>query len=88
MAHVLARLRNVKLEIIKEILIKDAAEHAKEGLFLEHFWQNTDDQNEVLFLFRTTDLNHAKQFIDRVHSQALQQDPKANLPIMTYLEGE
>jgi hypothetical protein len=55
MAHVLARLRNVKLEIIKEILTKDAAEHAKEGLYLEHLWQNVDDQNEVLFLFLQSD---------------------------------
>jgi len=88
MAHMLARLRNVRLEIINEILTKDAAEHAKEGLYLEHLWQNADNQNEVLFLFRTTDLNHAKQFIDRVHSHALQQDPNANLPQMTYLEGD
>jgi len=88
MAHLLARLKNVKLEIIKDILTKDAAEHAKEGLYLEHLWQNADDQNEVLFLFRTTDLNHAKQFIDRVHSQALKQDSKANLPQMTFLEGD
>jgi hypothetical protein len=88
MAHMLARLRKVKLEIIKEILTRDAVEHAKEGLYLEHLWQNADDQDEVLFLFRTTDLKHAKQFIDRVHSEALQQDPNANLPQMTYLEGE
>ncbi|MFA5805170.1 MAG: hypothetical protein WC879_11040 [Melioribacteraceae bacterium] len=88
MAHVLARLRNVKLEIIKDILTKDAAEHAKEGLFLEHLWQNADDQNEVLFLFRTTDLNHARKHIDQLHSHALQQDPKANFPQMTFLEEE
>ena len=88
MAYVLAKLRNVKLEVIKEILTKDAAEHAKEGLFLEHLWQNINDQNEVLFLFRTTDLNHARKYIDQLHSHALQQDPKANLPTMTYLEGD
>lgn len=88
MAHMLAKLRNVKLEIIKEILIKDAEEHIREGLYLEHIWQNVDDQNEVLFLFRITDLNHAKKFIDRVHSQAMEQDPNVNLPQMTYLEGE
>jgi hypothetical protein len=88
MAHMLARLRNVKLEIIKEILMRDATEHSEEGLFLEHLWQNADNQNEVLFLFHTKDLNHARQFIDRVHSQAMQQDPNANLPQMTYLEGE
>ncbi len=88
MAHVLARLKNVKLEIIKEILTKDAAEHAKEGLYLEHLWQNTDDQNEVLFLFSTTDLNHVRKYIEQLHSNALQQDPKTNLPQMTFLEED
>lgn len=38
MAHILARLRNVKLEIIKEIFTRDRAEHALEGLYLEHLW--------------------------------------------------
>lgn len=88
MAHMLARLRNVKLEIIKEVLKKDAVEHANEKLYLEHLWQNADDQNEVLFLFRTTDLNHVRKYIEQLHSHALQQDPKANLPQMTFLEGD
>ncbi len=86
MAHMLARLRNVKLGIIKDILMRDATEHSKEGLFLDHIWQNADDTDEILFLFHTTDLNHVKEFINRVHSEALRQDPNANLPQMTYLE--
>ena len=84
----LAQLRNVKFDIIKEILTKDAAEHAVEGLYLEHLWQNADDPDEVLFLFRTTDMSRTKIFIDRVHSHALQQNPNANLPHITFLEGD
>ena len=71
MPHMLARLRGVKLEMIGSVLKHDKPEHAREGLYLEHLWQNDDDPEEVFFLFRTEDLNHTRQFIDRVHSQAL-----------------
>jgi hypothetical protein len=82
----LARLRGVKLELIRSVLKLDASEHAKEGLFLEHLWQNDDDPDEVLFLFRTGGLNHTRQFIDRVHSQARKENPAVNLPQMTFLK--
>jgi len=85
MSHLLARLRGVKYENIREILLNDAKDHAKEGLFLEHLWQNDDDQEEVLFLFRCSDLDHVKKFIIRVHNQALKENPYANLPVITYL---
>jgi len=85
MAHMLAKLRNVKPELIKKILLEDAAAHAKEGLYLEHIWQNVDDADEVIFLFKSDDLEHTKRFIDKVHTQALSENPEANLPVMKYL---
>lgn len=86
MAHLLAKLRNVKYEVINQVLENDALVHAQEGLFLEHLWQNVDDENEILFLFRINDIEHAKSFIDRVHSQALKENPNVNLPKMIYLK--
>jgi hypothetical protein len=86
MAHVLARLNGVKVEDLKQALQADAARHAEEGLFVEHVWQNTDDPQEVLFLFRTADLGHTRQFIENVHAQAREQDAQAKLPYMTFLE--
>ena len=86
MAHMLARLRRVKVEDIKNVLKADAARHAEQGLYLEHLWQNMDDPEEVLFLFRTDDLRQAKQFVEKVHAQALNEDPQINLPQMTFLE--
>lgn len=88
MSHILAKLRGVKLADIKAVLEADAPKHAEQGLYLEHLWQNADDSNEVLFLFRTKDLNYAKQFVEKVHAQALKENPKANLPQMTFLEEE
>jgi hypothetical protein len=86
MAHLLARLNGVKVEDLKQALQADAARHAEEGLFVEHVWQNADDLQDVLFLFRTADLGHARQFIEKVHAGAREQDAQANLPHMTFLE--
>jgi len=88
MPHILAKLKGVKLEDIKKLLQEHAPIHAKEGMYLEYLWQNGDDSNEVLFLFRAKDLHHAKQFVEKVHAQALKENPKANLPQMTFLEEE
>jgi len=85
MPHMLARLRGVKTKDISAILKADAEAHAQEGLLLEYLWQNLDD-DEVLFLFRVNDIQHARQFIDRVHGEALRENPKANLPRMTFLD--
>lgn len=82
----LARLRGSKIEDIKSVLQADATKHAEQGLHLEHLWRNVDDSEEVLFLFRIDNPTLAKQFIERVHTEALKQDPTVNLPLMTYLE--
>src|SRR3954463_2186611 len=86
MAHVLARLKGVRVEDIRKVLEADAAQHAAQGLHLEHLWQNASDLDEVYFLFQTNDLSAAKQFIENTHIQAHKQDPSANLPEMKFLE--
>jgi hypothetical protein len=86
MPHLLAKLKNVPLEIIKDVLEKDKAFHASQGMYLEQLWQNTDDENEVQFLFRINDVDQTKALIHKLHSDTLAQDPNANLPEMTYLK--
>ena len=86
MAHMLAKLRGVKAEDIKKVLHADASGHAEQGFYLEHLWQNADDSEEVLFLFRVDDLSHAKRFIEEAHMQSRKIDPRGNLPHMTFLE--
>ena len=88
MAHMLARLRGSRLEDVKSVLHADAPKHAEQGLNLEHLWQSVDDPEEVLFLFRIDNPTLAKKFIERVHKEALKQDPAVNLPLMTYLEDD
>jgi len=86
MAHILATLRGVKIEDIKQVLEADAHQHAEQGLYVEHLWENADDSDEILFLFRTDDLDQAKHFIQKTHTQAYKENPDANLPEMTFLE--
>jgi hypothetical protein len=86
MPHLLAKLKNVPFEIIKGVLEKDKAFHASQGMYLEYIWQNADDENEVQFLFKIDNIEATKQLIDKLHSDTLEQDPKASLPEMTYLK--
>lgn len=86
MPHLLATLRNVPFETIKEVLENDRAFHASEEMYLEHIWQNADDENEVLFIFRINSIANTKKLIEKLHNKALEQDPNANLPNMTYLK--
>ena len=53
---------------------------------MPHLWQNADDQNEVQFLFKIDNIDETKKLIHKLHSDALAQDPKSNLPEMTYLK--
>ena len=86
MPHLIAKLKNVPIAVIKEIIEKDKVFHAENNIFLEHLWQNADDENEVLFIFRINDIDETKALIHQLHSEALTQDPNANLPLMTYLK--
>lgn len=86
MPHLLAKLKNVPIAVIREILEKDKAFHAENNMFLEHLWQNADNEDEVFFLFRINDIDETKAFIHQLHTDALTQDDNANLPIMTYLK--
>ncbi len=86
MPHILSRLRNVAFADIKQMLTEHAPIHAQYDLKMEHVWQNSDDADEVLFLFHTDDLAKAKAFIQKTHADARAEDPEANLPQMTFLE--
>lgn len=87
MAHVLAKLTGVKLADVKQQLEKDAANHAGQGMYLEHLWHNAEDPAEVLFLFLVKDLEHCRQLTRKTYAQARQENPDVQLPQMTFLDG-
>ena len=88
MDHILARIRGAKMEDVKSMLKADASRHAEQGLILRHIWRNTDDPEEILFIFTTPDLNRARKSIEIVHAEVLKENPNANLPQMLFLKGE
>jgi len=85
--HILGRIKGVKPEDIKAALTADVEKHSKEGLVLRHIWNNADDEDETLFIFTTTNLDHARKFIEMEHSKARQENPHATLPEILYLKG-
>ena len=87
MDHVLGKMRGVKAADIKAALTADVAKHSKEGLVLRHIWQNADDADETLFIFTANDLQHARDYIEKEHSEARKENPNANLPELLYLKG-
>ncbi len=86
MPNLLAILKNVPLEIIREVLENDKEFHKLQGMHLEHLWQNADDENEVLFLFQIDNIENTKTLINKLHSETLAHNPDANLPTMIYLK--
>jgi len=86
MPHLLATLRNVPFETIKGVLENDKAFHASEEMYLEHIWQNVDDENEVLFHFRINSRENTKKLIEGLHSKALEHNHDASLQSRVYLQ--
>ena len=85
MSHILARIKGAKLEMLKSSKA-DEQVHANAGLRLQRLWQNVDDKDEVWFLLYSDDLKRARQFIDKVHAKAIEENANANLPQMVFLE--
>lgn len=88
MAYILAKLKGVPFDDVYQLLKLDAPQHAKEGLDLLHVWKNIDNPNETFFLYKTDNIERAKDFIHRTHSHALRESPNVNLPEITFLEEE
>lgn len=87
MAHVLAKLTGAPLAAVKQQLEHDAAEHAEQGMYLEHLWQNAGNPEEVLFLFQVKDLEHCRQRRRETHARSRAENPEIPLPEMTFLDG-
>lgn len=86
MAHVLAKLTGVPLAAVKQQLEKDADEHARQGMHLEHLWQNEEDAAEVFFLFQVKDLAHCRQRMKQTHAKAREANPDVPLPTLSFLQ--
>lgn len=81
----LKKFTGAPLESVKAQLKGDAAAHAKDGMYLEHFWQDATDSSVVWFLFRIEDLDYVKQLTAKTHVEARAKDPNINLPETIFL---
>jgi hypothetical protein len=88
MSHIIAKLTDVEFADVKRQLEADAARHAEQGMYLEHLWQNSDNPNDVVFMFRVDNLDNCKQFMEQAHAEAREHDPQANVPATLFLRGE
>jgi hypothetical protein len=87
MSHILAKINGVKIQEVERMLKADFLTNAAEGIFLEHLWQNTENQQQVFFLFRSLNLTRAKEFMNHMYKEARKEDPDVLLPEVTFLEG-
>jgi hypothetical protein len=65
-------------------------EHTKkrslDGLHLEHVWTNAEDDDEVIFLFKTDDIVKAHLFMKMVHEASLKHNQDITPPEVIYLK--
>ena len=88
MDHILAKIRGVPFTEIQHTLKNDFLEHASQGLFLEHLWQNQEQSDEVFCLFRTIDLEKARRFIDNKRERENREPAGLRAQEMVFLEGK
>jgi putative oxidoreductase len=65
MSRVLDNNRGIRVEDTREKIKMDAFTETPHEMQLQHFWQDADDPEEVVFQFRTGSLAQAKEFIKR-----------------------
>lgn len=54
-------------------------------MYLENIWQNTDNKNEVFFLFKIDSIAKTKVLLDKLYTQATVENPEVHLPTFIYL---
>jgi hypothetical protein len=87
MNHGLAKIKNIPLTLVKEILENDKSFYDLQGIHLENIWQNVDIKNEVYFLLRIENINNAKVFIQKMRAATLLLNPDADVAEFIYLSN-
>lgn len=85
MAHILATLHGLEKDIVEELLHAHKYQHELDGLHLEHLWGNALDDEEVIFLFKTDNVEKAKQALNMIHRECMRHNPEIEPPEIIYL---
>jgi len=87
MPHILGKIKGLRIEDVKSVMEDDARHHSLHEMRLEHLWQNTEDDDEVFFLFKAHDVSQAKRYINKIFfEQTLRLEPKAKVHEIIFLE--
>ena len=86
MPHILTRLRDADLNLVKQMLRDHAPQHQAQGMTLQHLWVNPENLREVSFLHRVEDLPAAMTRLRAIHAEAMKNNPATVLPETIYLE--
>ena len=85
MSHVLATFHGIEKDLIED-MIHDHIHKHKDDIYVEHLWQNADDMDEIVFLFKVDDIDHMKQILEKVHLESIKHNPKIIPPKIIYLK--
>ena len=85
MAHILATLHELEKDIV-EAMLHSNQYHELDWFHLEHLWGNAEDDEEVIFLFETDNLDKAHIVLDQIHQWAMRHNPDIEPPVVIYLK--
>jgi hypothetical protein len=85
MAHILATLHGLEKDVVEELLHDHKYQHELDCIHLEHLWGNALDDEEVIFLFKTDNVEKAKQALDKIHQECMRHNPEIEAPEIVYL---
>jgi hypothetical protein len=85
MAHILATLHGLEKDVVEELLHAHKFQHELDGLHLEHLWSNAEDDEEVIFLFKTDNVDTARLALEKIHRDCMRHNPEIEPPEMITL---
>ncbi len=86
MSHVLATLHGLEKDIVEAMLHEHTKKRSLDGLHLEYIWMNAEDDEEVIFLFKTDDIEKAHHLMDMIHRESLEHNQDMTPPKVIYLK--
>ena len=85
MSHILATFHGVEKDLIED-MIHDHIKKHKHDMYVEHLWCNADNEDEVIFLFKVDDIEHARRILEKVHEESLHHTRDNTPPEIIYLK--
>jgi hypothetical protein len=86
MDYILGR-HKADVEAWRKVVESDKEAHLKAGLHFQQVWINSDDPNEIFFIFRVDDLEKAKAFLQKAGALDKEKQQRGEIPQLWFLES-